>query len=195
MLATAGSALASPPDSEGETIEEQRAAWRAADEQYREAALSLRDRVTVVVTNKRIWTMTRQVAYEGDPGRPLGGEELFEILGRDDLAEAFARRRTYAYAGILGGTVGVLAGGLMLGRGETEDNSALAISGGVIAAGGIAAFAIGAFYAFRPYPVSTAELAVLIDEYNFDLRRRYGLVQIAPYADEHGGGLLVSGRF
>ncbi len=59
----------------------------------------------------------------------------------------------------------------------------------------VAAFAIGAFYAFRPYPVSTAELAVLVDEYNFDLRRRYGLVHVAPYADERGGGLLISGRF
>lgn len=192
-LSSAGRAQAAPPSGEQE-----RDARDAADYQYRQEALSFGDQVTLITNGKTLFAMKTKVAYQGEHGRRLDGEELFDLLGRDDLVEAYARRRSYTYAGLVGGTAGLIVGMTLLRHGVGSENGALMFGGGVVSAGGLAAFAIGAYYAVNPNPVSDEELYDLVDGYNLDLRKQYGLVtrvRIKPYADETGGGMLVSGRF
>ncbi len=192
-LFSAGRAQASPPEAvSGEQVPDARA---AADYQYRQEALSFGDQVTLITNGKTLFAMKTKVAYQGEHGRRLDGEELFDLLGRDDLVEAYARRRSYTYAGLLGGTAGLIVGMTLLRHGIGSENGAVMFGGGVVSAGGIAAFAIGAYYAVNPNPVSDEELYDLVDGYNLDLRKQYGLVRIAPYVDNTGGGMLASGRF
>lgn len=185
-------AHASPPGNaalEGEAREE-------AEARYREEALSFREQVTILQRqNKILLVGKRLMVYQGESTQPIEGEELFELLGRDDLVEALGRRRRYAFVAVLGGTAGVIAGLTIFSRGLRTDSRALLATGGILVGAGGAALGGGVALAIAN-PVSNDELEALVHQYNHELRKQYKLAtRIAPYADATGGGLLVSGRF
>lgn len=81
-------------------------------------------------------------------------------------------------------------------RAYDDDRHPKRIVGWTLAAGGAVVAIASIFFWYRANPLSEREVYDLAADHNAKLRKKHGLpVSLAPYADERGGGMLVSGRF
>ncbi|GEM_PF-2388126 len=208
---TASTAFAQSPGLEeaGDTRE-------AGEYQYRQEALYFGEQLAVTVVGRYASVSSETVVYQGEMHRKLGDQELFALVNRPDLVEAYNTRRRYATIGIAGGTV-VGVGGLivaMVGDGmvhprcefgvtceapQAGTGRALVIGGGVVAVAGAVGLLVGMHYARNLRPVEDREMYDLATRHNHALRKKYGLpvvnVGVSPYATDASGGMLVSGQF
>ena len=139
--------------------------------------------------------------------RLANGDELYNVLGRPDLATDWqSRHRTRAAlfgtgGGLLGvGVVMMLVGAaLPLGCGSTKCGYGVTEYSVIGAGGGATLLGIGLLAgggAVRAQPISDEELTGLVRKYNQGLRRELGLpVAVSPYASPSGGGVQVGGSF
>jgi len=85
----------------------------AGEYQYRQEALYFGEQLAVTVVGRYASVSSETVVYQGEMHRKLGDQELFALVNRPDLVEAYNTRRRYATIGIAGGTV-VGVGGLIV---------------------------------------------------------------------------------
>ena len=95
--------------------------------------------------------------------------DFYRLVGRDDLARRYERRRTIAIVGIAGGLALGLAGGLMYSGAKDPSSSTASVGVGLVG-GGLVAIAVGAIFALRMDPVSEDEAHDLASDYNAQLR-------------------------
>jgi hypothetical protein len=166
------------------------------------------------------WSTIKQGKY----GNEVPGPQVYEILGRPDLARQYRTRRAIKYGvGIssIAAGVGLMAGGMgivfgntrarganfgfddPIGQGKTDPPVRVSSKAGYAMLGiGAGIMTFGSFFIrlFKPHPVSVPEMARLMDEYNRKLRKDLGLpkprasIRLEPSVGLTNGG-VVSGRF
>jgi hypothetical protein len=179
---------------------------RAAGEyEYRQQAVYFGDTFSFYSDGKVIAGGSVRHIYQGEVKRELDPHEFFELVGRPDLVSAMNRRRIWG--GVLTGVgfVGMIAGYKVGSLGDSRaeesgpdfDPRPYYAGGLAIITGGLVAATWGIIWITRPNPLSNEEMATLATQYNRKLRQKYELplVELVPYADDHGAGMLVSGRF
>lgn len=180
-------------------------------------------RESVAVNLKTGWVTHFLHAAQGDTGVPLDGADFYRVVGRDDLAARYTRRKRLRRGMLIGGGVAAL-GGVVLASwpsphercldepGNTSldcvglqgSPTSLNDAGDLVAVGGFVAFFAGLFY--NPHPVSVKEAVELADAYNESLRAGRanagprpgsvrGSVSLAPVATLEGVSLMLLGRF
>jgi hypothetical protein len=162
------------------------------------------DAVNGKVIVNRAW-----VVFHGDPGRALEPVEFYRLVGRDDLAVAYRHRRIVKIVGYVIGSAGMVTG-LALGALNERDCSmctdGLVVPALLAAGGGVAGLTLGIYLERNPHPIDEAEARTLADQYNQQLRSRYGLPPVAatapgrdaaliPYVTGRVGGLALRVRF
>jgi hypothetical protein len=164
---------------------------RAALVQYRRELIWF-ETIGVVHPGTGAILETWSAPYKGVHGDPLDGPEFYRLVGRDDLAARYKRRKGVRLGLIIGGiAVGVAGLGVMLWGTENvetdkckerdEDDECLAYEenwtpiyvGLGMALAGCAAGITGPF--IRPHPVDAHEAFRLANAYNQRLKERLGL--------------------
>ncbi len=166
------------------------------------------------------WSTIKQGKY----GVDVRGSELYRIVGRDDLVQAYKRRQgvrfgvglpaTLGGLALLGVGTGVLLSNVLadppyfgdddplkMGR-DTGVERVSNVGAGVMMGAGTLLFIGGLIFigAYKPHPASKAEAAKMIEEYNKGLRKTLGLgdetarVNLSPMLGR-SNGLAISGRF
>ena len=168
---------------------------RDAEYKFRQEAIYFGSELAVISDGESISTVRNVIAYQGDMRRRLGGRDFYEVVGRDDLAEAYDARRTRAYLLGIGGGVALLGGSYLFASNVMGDGGCdffadnydqckadwsaqrrpYAIAGGVIAIGGIVGMGVGAYFYYHRHPISDSEIYNLGAAHNAKLRARYGL--------------------
>ena len=160
---------------------------------------------------------------DGDLDQELEPEQFYAMVGRPDLGEDYASRRTAKIAGYVVGGRAVTAGTVLalslqkecpIGASEPTFSMCLAdnrqsfyTAFGVGYGVGLIGFSVGLWYSFHPHPISENEAKSLADVYNQRLRRELGLpvvarapllrdVKLTPFIGRSDtGGLALSSRF
>lgn len=184
-----------------------------AERAFRLAALRFAARYDVDAVNGKVIVNRAWVVFRGDPGSPLEPSEFYRRVGRDDLAQAYTRRRglkiaSYALGGIaLAATFAMWAltiHGFDRDRPDEQPDLLLPIllAGGVSAAG-----IVGGIYLERnPHPIDELDARELADRYNQRLRWVLGLpplarrtpdrdIALTPFFAGRVGGLVLRARF
>jgi hypothetical protein len=137
------------------------------------------------------------VVRAGD-GVHIYPEDFYRLIGREDLLQARAKRRSEAIASLAGG-LGLLGGEILLAArfgpslrtaSERAPNSEapLEIGAALAAAAAPAALIALSVHLFEhPEPISEDEARKLADEFNH--------TRVAPVVGQHGAGLVVAGTF
>jgi hypothetical protein len=159
---------------------------------------------TVTSGGGRLWT-----PWQGELHLKLTPQQFYSLVNRPDLLAAHQSRRST-------GTVVAVVGGLAMVGGAVFAVSDIKNGGpgrflagmGIEVAGGVL-FGIGLWYLITP-PIDEGQAKALAQQYNDNLRRKYGLpvamrqrrdahrfsqVALTPFAGENRGGLVLSGRF
>lgn len=205
----------------------EREAREAAEYRFRQEAITFGDQIGVTTTGRTTTVTSRRVAFQGDVRRRLSAQEFYQTVGRADLAESYSRRYYGGWTALAVGGVVATVGTYVWSSGVLEDacdapnamypecfddpdppSAQTKETAGLILTGaGLIGMLVGSWYAWRPHPVSEAEMYDLAGQYNNELRRKHGLpvagraphrrreVLVAPYASIGGGGLTLLGRF
>jgi hypothetical protein len=134
-------------------------------------------------------------AYQGKNRTPLEGARFYEVVGRQDLAEAYRSRRAKHYGLLVGGGAAALAGTAAVFAGATgkcqrEDartfeclqrDTSLLVPGAVLAGAGTVAMLVSIAYV-EFHPVKPPERRDLAEEYNKKLKGELGLARATPPA-------------
>ncbi len=204
---------------------EDRKVRELAEYRYRQAAISFGNEIAVYASGKTVAVGRKLVAYQGEERRRLEGREIYEVLGREDLARRYTNRTIFGWVAGIGGVTAMTVGTLVylensLGsdceffddaceKRWEDEHRGYAQAGIALAAAGVVGAVIGGYYLFNRHPLGESELYDIAAEYNANLRKRYGLpvserrrapthapsLVLAPYALGDGGGLSVAGRF
>jgi len=159
----------------------------------------------------------------GELDQPLDPPAFYRLVGRDDLAWAYGRRRGLKIGGfVLAGTSLLVAGVLLAGNDtpfcdyeltpdghgrclRTHHPSMLGAAGAMLGVAVTSAL-IGFYFAVRPQPISEDDARALADAYNQRLRHRLGLpaaprrallrdVTLTPYVAGRDTGAVLGARF
>jgi hypothetical protein len=194
-----------------------------AELKFRRQGLRFGDTWVVAAAGNVVSVSRRWVVHQGELDQELEPEQFYALVGRPDLGEAYASRRTIRIAGYVTGGLVMVAGTVLalslrkdcpIDQGEPtfsmcfDDNrqsfyAAFGVSFGV----GMTGILIGLWYSLHPHPISENEAKSLADVYNQQLRRELGLpvvarepllrdVKLTPFIGRSDtGGLALSGRF
>jgi hypothetical protein len=152
-------------------------------------------------TVHRRWRIVR-----GELDQELPPTEFYAVVGRNDLAEAYLRRRRIARGLFIASGVGfvtlvVLGVRQLASDGESPPSLAppFIVGGLTIAAGGA-----GILMSQRLHPISENDAKSLADDYNRQLRQQLGLpvvtrralqLKLAPYVASREAGLVLGATF
>lgn len=135
--------------------------------------------------------ITTQWPHRGGPrfevherGSEVDRDDLYHLLGRDDLADAYAQRLAIGRWATGGGLVAMIGGGLAAAALKTS-SPGLEVGALVIACAGFGSTLVGVHYLRNPDPVSPDEARALVDDYN----DRAAAAELAQWK------LSVAGRF
>jgi hypothetical protein len=198
-------ASAEPPPPRDDAAERRERERELAELRYAREAIRFDDDVAVTGHDGSVSTRREWFAYRGESRHRLSEEELYEALGRPDLARTYRRRvRTVATLAVVG-LAAILGGSLYAGFGDTERDENLGIG---VAIGGGVALTGALIYGHHASPLGEGEAKRLADEHNQKLRRDLGLphlgtssrprirdVQWAPVIGRDAAGLALTGRF
>ncbi len=168
---------------------------RDAEYKFRQEAISFGSELAVYSDGKHVSAVRELVAFQGDMRRRLAGRDFYLAVGREDLAEAYDRRRAYAWAGMLGGAAVMLGGGYIFVANTIGDDGCdffsdtydqchsdweathrpYAVAGGVLMVAGGIGMVVGTYYMYKKHPISDEEIYNLGAEFNAGLRAKYGL--------------------
>jgi hypothetical protein len=167
---------------------------RDAEYKFRQEAISFGSELAVYSDGKHVSAVRELVAFQGDMRRRLAGRDFYLAVGREDLAEAYDRRRAYAWAGMLGGAAVMLGGGLIFVENTIGDDCDFlsnnyyqcvedwedahrpyAVAGGVLMVAGGIGMIVGTYYMYKKHPISDEEIYNLGADFNANLRAKYGL--------------------
>jgi hypothetical protein len=172
----------------------------------------------------RLEGATRQwQVFRGRRTQELESPEFYQMVGRDDLASAYTRRRYLMYGAFITGGVafGTAAALTVINESDYEPCNMIEGPGGLtcvnqhhrsiapvlIALGvGIVGVGVGTYLYRSPQPIDENDAKALADAYNRQLRGKLGLaavadrprlrdVTIAPYAGGAASGVTVAARF
>ena len=176
-----------------------------------------------IVTGKGVVLPPR--FYLGPYKKPLEGEAFYRVVGREDLADTYARRDSARWSLLVGGGVLALGGlGYMaheldaqedcdvfgndfdgcLDRNEQRADEAVTV---MLVLAGVGSVAMGVGLAIDPEPVGPARRRELAAEHNASLRQDLGLsarrsrapqprsYSVAPYFTRGGGGVALALTF
>jgi hypothetical protein len=161
--------------------------------------------------------------YRGSRDQELGSPEFYQMVGRDDLAQAYQHRRyamygAYLTGGVAFGTAAVLT---LINESHYEPCNMIEGEGGLVCvnqqhrslapviialAVGLVGVGVGTYYQRTPQPIDEGDAKALADAYNRELRGKLGLtaeahaprlrdLAVAPYAGGSGAGVAVGARF
>jgi hypothetical protein len=187
------------------------------------AELSYRRRSIRFDAISELGGLRRWVFQRGELNQDLDPTAFYHLVGRDDLARSYARRRgTMIGSYVLGVTTLALAGVLARDLDETPQCDVEPTVDGqgrcvgvrrpspvpvVVMAGlGLTELVVGTYLMVRTQPIDEAEARSLADAYNRRLRRRSGLPDVAarprlrdvavlPYVAASQAGIAIAARF
>jgi hypothetical protein len=181
-----------------------------AQREYDASMLSFSDDQVVVVGDRSARLAVRYRTYLGKYRREIDLEEFLRRVGRNDLAETYASRRTLQYSMFIGGGVVLLAGFTYAVSGQCDripgvrtsfDTTCIVEAIGVALAGSLVMTAAG-LVPNRPAPPD--EMRRMADEHNLRLHERLQApprppagpsITFVPYVAPHGGGAGLVVRF
>ena len=152
--------------------------------------------------------------FQGNRRRPVSELELYRLVGRPDLAEAYAKIQTRRIGLMLGGGAIAVAGGILVAVTMSQAFGCAEYSGTptypglclrrnspapVIAAGALTAAGLVVFYVgllSNPHPVPIDEARQLLLDYNAKLKK-VGLLDVGVdvVATRDGASLVLRGAF
>lgn len=150
------------------------------------------------------------VVFHGDPGRVLDPVTFYRLVGRDDLAVEYRLRRVAKFISYAIGSAGVVTGLALSVLSERDCPMCTGdlVVPALLALGvGVGGLTLGIYLERNPHPIEESEARTLADQYNRQLRSRYGLPPVArtappardvvltPYLAGRVGGLALRVRF
>lgn len=203
-LASQLSANASPAAAAVKAVLTDERAERAARDQaeykYRQEAITFGNEIGVQTDGKTTTTTRTLVAYQGEEHRRLAGSDIYEALGRDDLAQRYTNRATVGWVGLFGGGAVSMVGMFVLianvpGGGADacydgttgatafdacstawdHDHRPYVYVGGALMTGGLVGMLVGVYYYYHRHPIDESEIYDLANQHNQGLRQKYGL--------------------
>ena len=159
--------------------------------------------------------------FRGRRAQELASPEFYQMVGRDDLASSYTRRRYAMYgAFIAGGAAFVTAAALtVINESDYEPCNMIEGPGGLtcvnqhnhslapilVALGvGLVGVGVGTYLYRSPQPIDENDAKALADAYNRQLRGKLGLVAdrprlrdvtVTPYAGGAASGVTMAARF
>jgi hypothetical protein len=159
--------------------------------------------------------------FQGRPDDELEAPAFYQMLGRDDLADAYRLRHTLMLGGYVAGGLAFIAAGVLAVRKSDfsacssqldpvayqrcSDDHLNSPAPAVIALGvGLAASVFASYFYRNPQPIDEHDAKALADAYNQQLRRQLGLpvaarrpivrdLALAPYLSSRAAGLALAG--
>jgi hypothetical protein len=159
----------------------------------------------------------------GELDQRLDPAAFYHLVGRDDLAWAYRRRRGLMIGSFVLGGAALVAAGVLLSTDDTPycereltpdghgrclriHYPSLTGAGGALIGLGVTSALIGLYFSAHPQPIGEDDARALADAYNQRLRRRLGLppaprrallrdVTLTPYAAGRAAGAVVGARF